>query len=139
MKLALIVGLAILTAGCSEESLRKMAEKEDLAMSEKFVRDIQSSDDAAALAVTDETAKAEMTALLPVYRSKISTDPKAKMTLVGVGTEKSAEYGGESVDQAKLDYEFGTDSAKKDLRIKINRYEKGNRIASFEIDPKDDD
>jgi hypothetical protein len=139
MKKAFILGLTLLMAGCSEASLRGMADKEDIALSEQFVRDIQTGNDAAALKAVDAKSQAEMTAALPGYRLKLPKDATAKLTLVGVGTEKSAEYGGESVDQAKLDYEIGGAESSTDLRIKISRYSSGNRIASFEINPKDEE
>jgi hypothetical protein len=134
-RLTVLLGLALFTAGCSEESLRKMADKDDLAMSEQFIRDIQTGNDAGALKVVDPDVQKGLVAELPNLRSLLSKDLKAKITLTGTSFKKATELGKKPIDVADLDFDFGEGSDVDVIKIQIAKSKGSRTISMISVNP----
>jgi hypothetical protein len=135
----LIAGLALALGGCSEESMRSMSDKEDIMLSEKLIRDIQTGDQINALKVIDIEVKADFKNSIENFRSLLPQDPKAKLSLTGVRIKKAADVGSKSVDAAQLTYMVGTEKDDAVVRIEIHKTGQIRQVVAFEINPTDEE
>jgi hypothetical protein len=135
MKLSILISLSLFAVGCSEESMRNIADKDDLALSEQFIRDIQTGNDAGALRVVLPELQKDFAAVLPDIRAQLSKDPKVKLTLAGTSFHKSAELGGKPVDVAALDYDIADGSETDVVLIQIAKAKGGRAISMIDVNP----
>jgi Fe-S cluster assembly iron-binding protein IscA len=135
----LIAGLALLVMGCSEESMRSMSDKEDLALSEQLVRDIQTGNQAGVTKAVLPEIQEDFVAAMPQFKTLLPSDPKAKLTLTSTSFKKSIEYKGKSVDIATLEYTLGAEKDETVVRVQIAKNGKERFVSRFDINPTDEE
>jgi hypothetical protein len=138
-KLSALLSIALLATGCSEESLRKMADKDDLAMSEQFIRDIQTGNDAGALQAALPELQKELAAELSGLRSELSKDPKAKLTLIGTSFNKSTELGKKPVDVATLAYTLVDGTESDEIKIELAKAKGSRAVSMIVVNPPEEE
>ncbi len=138
-RLSALLAMTILTAGCSEESLRKLADKDDLAMSEKFIRDIQTGNDAGALKAALPELQKELAAELSGLRSELAKDPKAKLTLIGTSFNKSTELGKKPVDVVTLDYNLVDGTESDEIKIELAKTKGSRAVSMIVVNPPEEE